>query len=203
MPTKPFTFNFAGSVSGQQRAWFDDALARCRFPMDRGGVDIDVKTVDEPSCPGHNDYMCSHTSATGALIEIRTAADDPDAPFNQGLPNPAKQIKQFFQESVIHELGHIFFYAALGDGAAEQLASMFYRDVQGETATHGTVEDWNPLDRKWVDRIGEASAEFFKDVYLPSTERVYDNRTNWAMDEDQFSAWIDVVDSIICPGGAT
>lgn len=195
----PFIFNFDASVTNRQRQWFNDALARTRFPVTRGGATIYVQTVAEPSAPGHNDYMSTTVDDGGTLIEIRIGADDPTAPFNRGLPDPPRSIQAFFMESVIHEVvGHAFWFNHFNnDTDKTSLASMFRRSYGGEEQ-RGTLADWNPLAVTWGDRIQEAVAEFSKDVYLPSESRVYDNRTNWTFDESRFGDFFDLVESYTC-----
>jgi hypothetical protein len=199
--TTPFTFTFDPSVTAQQRQWWADALARTRFPIDRGGVAIQVLTVVEPSAEGHKDYMATIADAGGTRIEIRQGADDPNASFNQWLPNPAQDIKRFFQESVIHEVvGHAFWFNHFNDDPTKAtIASWFTRTFgAGVGGSRGTLADWNPLDKPWGDRIQEALAEFSKDVYLDPEQRVFDNRTNWNFDEAHFGDYLTLVESYIC-----
>lgn len=195
----PFVFHFDASVTNRQRQWFNDALARTRFAIDRGEVTINVLTVAEPSAPGHSDYMATITDEAGTRLEIRSGADDPAAAFNKWLPDPQRDIQAFFAESVIHEVvGHAFWFNHFNDdGTKAQLASFFRRSYGGDE-TRGTLADWNPLDKPWEDRLQEALAEFAKDVYLPSESRVFDNRTNWTFDEAHYGAFFDIVESFIC-----
>jgi hypothetical protein len=199
VPT-PFVFNFEGSVTTQQRQWFEDALARTRFAIDRGGVTVTVRTVVEPSAEGHKDYMATTVDGSGTVIEIRERADDPTAPFNLWLPNPVQDIKRFFQEAVIHEIGHVFFFNHFNStGHQETFCSWFSRTFSpGIGEMQGSAYDWNPLDKVWADRIQEALAEFFKDVYLDPEKRVFDQRTNWNFDEEHFGEWLTLVESYIC-----
>lgn len=200
MAPTPFLITYDASVTAQQRQWFEDALVRTRFAIDRGSVVVNVETVAEPSCPGHKDYMCTHTTDGVATIEIRETADDATSPLNAWLPNPARDIKPYFQEAVIHELGHAFFFKHFSDaGSIDTLASYFQRFGNGNGSINGTAADWNPLTKPWEDRIQEALAEFFKDVYLDPEYRVFDNRTNWNFNEAHFGAWLTMVETIICP----
>lgn len=200
MPATPFHFTFDPSVPSQQRQWFNDALSRTRFAVDRGGASVLVKTVVEPSAPGHKDYMCTSTVDGAATIEIREGADDPAAAINAWLPNPTRDLKKFFQECVIHELGHVFFFVHFNDEAAvATLAPMFNRaGTGGDSARAGAVDQWNPLDKPWEDRIQEALAEFFKDVYLDPEQRVFDNRTHWQFNQARFGDWLTMIESYIC-----
>lgn len=198
----PFIFNYDASLSGQQKQWIQDAIARCRFPMYRGTAQMVFKVVPEPTCPGHADYMCTHGVVGGVwTIEIRQGADDPESPILDLLPNPAKDVKAFFQEGIIHEVvGHVFWFEHFSnDVFRTQVASFFERrTTTGSGTVSGTLADWNPPDADWADRIQEALAEFTKDVYLPPDARVFDNRTNWVFKESMFSQWIDLIEDITC-----
>lgn len=199
MPT-PFVFNFDPSVTTQQRLWFQNALAHTRFAIDRGGVTIAVKTVVEPSAVGHKDYMATTVVGGVTTIEIRQGADDPASSFNQWLPDPVRDVQRFFQEAVIHELGHAFFFNHFNTPENQAtIASWFQRTYGlGAGGVNGTPVEWNPLDKQWSDRIQEALAEFFKDVYLNPEERVFDNRTNWSFNEAHFGDFLTLIESYIC-----
>lgn len=201
MSITPFVFTYDDSLSGKQKQWILDALGATRFALNRGGAAVNFQIVTEPSCPGHKDYMCtSGTVGDTWQVEIRQGADDPTSPAVSGLPNPALDVKNFFMEGILHEIGHVFFFEHFsGDDAKSTLASFFtYKNVTGEGARTGTLDDWNPPDKPWEDRVQEGLAEFFKDVYMPDQFRVYDNRSNWDFDHSHFGAWVDMIESIIC-----
>lgn len=193
---------FHSSVSGQQKTWVLDALAHSTFAWDNASMTVMVEQVDEPPCSGHQDYMCTQVADGQATIFVRRRADDPTAPFNQGLPNPATDTKPFFEESIIHELGHAFFFLFFGtDDDKAAMAPWFYRASTGDGQGNptGTVDDWNPLDKVWADRIQEGLAETFKDVYMPDAFRVYENRSNWWLDQASFPSFLTKIEQIICP----
>jgi hypothetical protein len=175
-------------------------LARTRFAINRGGVTIEVKTVVEPSAEGHKDYMATTLVGGVTTIEIREGADDPASPINQWLPDPARDIQKFFQEAVIHELGHAFFFNHFNTPEFQATAAAWFHRAwgNGEAGANGTAAEWNPLDKPWSDRIQEALAEFFKDVYLDPEQRVFDNRTNWAFTEAHFGEMLTLIESVIC-----
>lgn len=182
-------------------------MAWSRMPWDRTYLNVNVHTVDEPPCVGHSDYMCTVTTGdpmTGFQhdIYIRSGADDPKANFNAGVTD---DLHNFFAECFIHELGHAFVkqYMAPDSGSQTVVCSWFYLETAtGEgRARRGVLTDWDGTDKKWEDRITEAIAEFFKDVYLPDSHRVYENRTNWWMDEAHFPEFVQIVESIVCTGG--
>jgi hypothetical protein len=80
---------------------------------------------------------------------------------------------QFFQESVIHELGHHL----LGNGPG--LGRITDANQQAIAAMFGsTPSTWNPQSKRWEDRPVEGIAETFKDCFLAASRRVYFNRTD-------------------------
>lgn len=196
-----FNFTYDASVTTTMRAWIEDVLGRCRFPVGRGQANITVKVLPEPSCPGHQDYMCTAWDGMAAHIEIRAGVDNPAHPANAGLPNPLTQTKTFFQECFIHELGHVFFFAHYNaDDRKTQMSGWFrHTGATGSGAgRQGLLADWNPLTAAWEDRTQEAVAEFFKDVYLIEADRVYENRTNWEMQAESFPEFVAMIESITC-----
>jgi hypothetical protein len=92
-----------------------------------------------------------------------------------------------FRDETLHTLGHVFF-AMHSDPAT--VSAWF--DANGRP---GTVADW--IAAQWEARTSEAIAEFFRDVYLPT--RLWDNRTLWTMRRDAFSAFVQIVDGVLCP----
>lgn len=191
---------FDPSVTAQQQQWIRDAIARMGYTGNPGKLTF--KTVAEPSCPGHRDYMCTETANGSSLIEIREQADDPTSPYVGFLPNPPRDVHSFFRESIVHEIAHaVTFNNVVTDTARRTLAQCFVRTgATGEAARVGTLADWNPLDAPWEDRIQEAIAEVFKDYFLPEQYRVFDNRTNWTFSPD---AWSTFTGALGLTGGAT
>lgn len=198
----PITVVFDGSVKGQMRAWCQDALTFSRFKIEAGNLKITVRVMDEPPCPGHDDYMCTQTSFspdTGfeSTVTIRTGADDPTLDFNQHVKD---ELKQFFMEAFVHEvIGHAFPFTHMvaSDQSKTNIASWFQYDTRAEVRV-GTLADWNPLDEPWEDRIQEALAEVLKDIYLPDQYRAYDNRTNWKLNRFYFEDLLREIEKITC-----
>lgn len=195
---------FKESVTSQQRAWFQEAMSRMTFAKDYATVamKITVQTVDEPPCDGESEYMCCQVSGIGTEnpnvdIYIRTGADDPSM-----HPGVSDDIKSFFMESVVHEYAHAvtFLFIAPDDGTRADVAQWFVYKGSGR---RGASADWNPLEAKWEDRIQEAVAEFFKDVWMPQEFRYFDNRTNWSFDKFSFNTWIDHIYAFLCPSEPT
>ena len=188
-------FSFDISLSGQQKAWIQDAIALATFPWAAFDVAVTFKIVPEPPCPGHSDYMCTQADGTftNFLVNIRDGADDPTQPFNKGLPNPAADIKAFFMECIIHELGHVVVDIKVDKVAqVPVVAPLFTIQKTGQGIRNGTEADWNtPPD--WADHIQEAAAEVFKDTYLPEAFRVYDNRSNWDISEANHRQFITIL----------
>lgn len=93
--------------------------------------------------------------------------------------------RQFFVETVVHELGH----------AAQSVLMHLYDeawlaanlcDVFGVPTTH-----WNDPDLPWSERVIEASAEAFKDVAFPN--RRYSNRTHLPLPESRYDDFLTVM----------
>jgi hypothetical protein len=189
-----FQFVLEGGT-GQQRQWFNDALAAMSWPQDRGAPEnfvVMVQWVAEPSCAGHRDYMCTTTTSSSALLEIRSNADD-----QEQYPRHAN-IKQFYMEAVMHEIGHVFtelWWTSDDDRTA--LAGMF-RQIGAWENKRGQLADWNPTDKPWEERIVEAVSELFKILYMPDQFRLYDNRSNWDFDSDRLADFMEMVEAIIC-----
>lgn len=197
-------FTYSSSVNGQQQQWFQEAISRLdhTFPASQLPLKITVKTVPEPPCVGHNDYMCTQTLSTDGVVTdiqifIREGAET-QAVARQATTDLAHA---FFMEAVVHEFGHVltFTYLALDDAAREEMAGWFIWRGEGGTTRHGELDDWNPTDKKWESRIQEAVAEWFKDLYMPRKYRAYDNRTDWWFDQDYLSDWFSKIERVICP----
>jgi hypothetical protein len=205
-------FHYNAGLSTRQREWIEDAINRLQFPFNfyqyGGDIAIVFYPTEEPSCEGHKDYMCTRDNLElhGMdpnpnhlpdydegywIIELRDNADELST-FNSHLP-PGATIKDFFQESIAHEIAHVITFAWIGDteGDREDLVAMFWKE-----GAQGQLEDWNPLDKPWADRIQEAVAEFWKDLYLPT--RVFDNRTNWKMSRASYPDFMDIIRGMIC-----
>lgn len=190
---------YESSLTGQQEQWVKDAIVAFDFPLDRLPVDVTFRAVPEPPCPGHKDYMCTEQiDPTTFRVSIRTDADTTTNSGGESLP--VAEIKPFYVESVCHELAHVVqFYLASDDTSKTELASYFSRFLgDAEGIATGVLADFNPLDREWEDRIQEAVAEVAKDIWLPSYQKVYDNRTRWALDRARLA---DFITKLTPPGG--
>lgn len=190
---------FADSVTSQQRAWWNEALSRMTWPHDKRTVqfDADVSTVNEPPCQGHSDYMCTVVNFPDKKVEffIRSGADDPTQAFNSGV---ADDVHSFFMECVVHEYAHALTFLWLAaDDVGKELVCTWFKYVNSGRA--GTLADWNPLEAEWGDRIQEAVAEFFKDVWMPHGFRYFDNRTNWRFEKGFYTEFIDTLYRQLCP----
>jgi hypothetical protein len=176
------------SISDMAQRWVHDALALSVVKFDMLlDFTVTVAEVAEPSCPGHQDYMCAQITAGSGRIEIRSTATDPES---VNLP-PGESVRTFFIESVIHEFAHLLIMSK-GDSA---FAGHFNRatSVLGVAGTRGTAADWNPLDKPWDERIAEAAAEVVKDAALGHSQRVFDNRTKWDITPAEFSNFMDAL----------
>lgn len=184
---------YDGSINATQQALIEQAIAVATFPWDRLFTTVTFYSLPEPSCPGHQDYMCTHGTDDGYAIEIRDGVESSDHPANGSLGREATA--RFFRESIVHELGHVVtFTVANSDALRTQMASWFVRDT-----TFGALVDWNPLGAPWPDRVQEGAAEFFKDLYMPRSARVYNTRSAWKMDYQHFGNWMALMETITCP----
>lgn len=193
---------FKPSVPSVQKAWWLEALSRMTFKKDAWTVALEgtVQTMDDPPCPGHSDYMCTETTywvndTPTISWTIITDAEDPTQSFNAGVRD---DVKAFFMESVIHEYAHglMHVYFARGDGEKANIASWFKHRNSGKV---GQLDDWSPENSEWEDRIEEAIAEFFKDVYMPEQFRYFQQRTNWQFQKQYFPSFLNMVEGVLCP----
>lgn len=161
----------------QQRSWFDRALSRCKYNFDVIDADVNVSWPAEPSCVGHTEFACTHWNGAAWAIEIRATLD-------------TDQSSLFYDETCVHELGHVAWFVRTTDAARQAMCPFFYRDGVGGGRVIGEAADLNPLDSDWDLRIQETMAEIFKDTVLPDSSREFDNRTQWKVDP---AHWSDVM----------
>lgn len=90
-------------------------------------------------------------------------------------------ITRFYQETAIHELGHAVF-AALPEATRIAIAKMF--GAKGDE-----ISELQPEGVEWKNRIMEGIAETFKEAFLPSSHRVFPNRTNRRISYAQFATF--------------
>jgi hypothetical protein len=191
---------FDASVTTRLQSWIQDAINRITFPLDAWGHDVTFELVSEPPCTGHKDYMCTQTDSGASTIFIREGADDPDSPINGWLP-AGTDIKAWFQESIAHEIGHAYTFDTITDDEGkEALGDLFVHDVDGDRRT-AVLADWNPTSSPWPDRLQEAVAEVWKDVFFPQESSVFDNRSNWSLPVENRDAFFAAL-SINLSGGS-
>lgn len=188
-------------ATAQQQQWTEDAINGSSFPWDRIALTVEFHFVPEADFAGSghfdkNRYVFgdTHLESGTAIIRIWDQLDTKGLDEYEG--------KDFFGETVIHELGHglQFTYintnGTVGDGPdTATLVGLFHDDL----GRRGTVADWDPSSKLWEQRIIEAFAEFFKDVFFDG--RKFDDRTDWRVDEADFLAWINFVGDHMCAGG--
>lgn len=172
----------------QQYEWATEALNECTFPMEALGVKIDVVWGPLPSgSDTRHPYMITQfTAGDHATIYIPPWADDPTAPLLQGLPNAQADIKEFYKESFVHELGHVTVGATIDSpnrsnraALIAQAVVLFTRIADGR---RGTSSDWDDPSLSWADEIREAIAEAFKcSFYSERQKLIYKNRSNWTI----------------------
>ncbi len=187
------TINFTGG-DGQERQWVQDAFGFSTFPWDLVAISFNFSWVEEIAVEPEARAV---TTVAGTVVSIvlRNDIDQPDAPSNQTLPDPEAQVKPRFMETIMHEAaGHGFVEVRFGTNPErEVLAGFFVKD--GRT---GVLADWSGT-MEWEDRIVEAMAEFMKDVYLPRSYRVYDQRTRWAFQRANWATFLQMIEEEVCP----
>lgn len=163
-----------------------DVLAAMDYPFERLEIDVVTSTVAEPSCAGHVEFACTSFGVDGASIEFRVGFGAPSPPpFTEDFSG-----LKFVQESVAHEIGHVVAGVKVNDpDKIAEMCGLFIRTdpVTGDVSV-GSSGRWSAGE--WPDRIGEAVAETFKDVFLPKSMRKFDNRTNWDLPRGNFKAFL-------------
>jgi hypothetical protein len=139
-------------------------------------------TFDVPNLDGGDAVMDTAQTATGHwALRIAEFADNSAWSGYQSLPTTdLASIKRFVEECFVHEFAHM----AAGDALYGQDPILTTRVcgcfINKNTGKRGTISNWNT--GPWADQIIEAVAETVKLHFLPSTCRVYANRTNWKLD---------------------
>lgn len=169
------------SVTSQQRQWIADAVASLRIPLATAITgNVLVQSVVEPSAAGHDDVMATTAQGGGNyLIEVRIGLD------TGAFPVPGS-LQDFFIECFVHELVHVLVdQSVTTDVMTTALCAMMTRTGPvGGVGRTGTFADW--VGATWQDSIQEGVAETVKDA---ATEvRLFDNRTNWSVREEQWPA---------------
>lgn len=168
-----------------QDRWMN-AVARSTFRLAAGAFTFKMAYTEDPAPTGQVDLFDVKfnrndlsTESVTPYITLRPVQDDAR-----------------FVDEVVHTLGHVFMdgYYALhdpdGTGARARIAGWFTRLGQ-----RGTGVDY--YSGAWVDQIGEAAAEFFKDVYL--SPRKNNNRTSWEFDQAQYNDFLELINLKLCP----
>lgn len=183
------TFNYVGGTD-RQRAWVVEAMALST--VDWANVLPDSHTVRfewaaEPPLPGHTEAACTFTDGALSVVTIRNNLDDPLTSVARELVGTDPQaVKRFYQEAVVHELGHVLTFTMMTTEEREAFCTAFTYDGDDGEARAGTAADLNPTEKPWADRIQECMAEIVKDALLPDQNRWADNRTNWRIDRARF-----------------
>lgn len=181
------------NASGTAGAAVGDVLAAMDYPFERLDIEVTTATVAEPSCEGHVEFACTSFGAGGALIEFRVGFGAPTPPpFTEDFSG-----LKFVQESVAHEIGHVVAGVKVNDpDKIAEMCGLFIRTdpMTGEVSV-GNSSRWSAGE--WSDRIGEAVAETFKDVFLPKSMRKFDNRTNWDLPQGNFKAYLRLMGLVI------
>ena len=199
-------------MSNREVEWFEEARFRSEFPWDYGNMDLTIKSVDEPPCEGHNEFMCttSYLGTTRSDIYLRSGTTDLNHPMYGSVPLDKR--KAFFLEACMHEIGHAFTRANLttSDARKDLIAGWFlYMRTPGTGSTrYGTIDDWtvaviSETTEPWKNSLHEAIAEWFKDLYLPEQYRYHSQRTYWSFQREFFTSWWELLESFMCLGSPT
>lgn len=161
------------------------AILLSTYDFDRIDSHVTVSFVADPT-----PEMTNENAFTTWTTEISDPCGQPLKVDIRILNTLARdQGRTFYQETVVHELGHVH-QGLLDSDAVAALCDMF-----GQPVSH-----WNDQDLPWEKRVQEAQAETFKDVFLPS--RRFDNRTRLRLPKARFADWLEVVSSV-CPCGTS
>ena len=181
--------------TAQQRAWAADGVAACAFPLDsvNAVVTITWQTIDPQLA---HPYM--HTTAHGDgtfTITIEPWADDPTNPNLRGLPDPRSDIKDFYMQSLVHEIGHIVHLIRITTDDQKQAIAALFWTPEPNSATgrrFGTLADYSTsetTDLSWASAIIEAIAECIKCTFFKG-RLVFMNRTLWRIDPQEWNPFL-------------
>jgi hypothetical protein len=204
--------NYTGGT-GQQRVWFESALAHMQFPWDSlTALTVNVSWPDEPSAPGHKEYACMTQQAdyNHFSLEIRNTLDTDvgylarNSPLGDG--RPPSSLESFYVECVAHELGHILWFHLIDSPTPPSLAPIcawFVKHEQGTGEIIGTPADLHPAGANWEDMLQEGIAETLKDALLPEGFMEYDNRTKWTLKKENYEAFMSLFINTVEGGAGT
>lgn len=183
--------NNAGGVIGGAVGTALDAMGL--YPFERLDIDVSFNVVAEPNCPGHSEFACTSFGVDGASVEFRNGLGAPTPPpFSEDYAG-----LKFVQETVAHEVGHVVAGVKINspDLIAEMCKLFIRTDPMTGERSVGDSSRW--AAGEWPDRIGEAVAETFKDVFLAKEMRKFDNRTNWDLPESNFRDYLRLMGMIL------
>lgn len=175
--------------------WFLEAYDLCTYNFQvlggksaRNGIRVDVTWLSESALDPDdldNFNVFARTSYVGLVSNFhRFTIEILDSLHSRGGPLGGKT---FYQESVVHELAHVVITMLVATGGYT---------VETLTAELGPMlglSVWNDPGVAWEDRILEATAETFKDIYMPKAARVYSNRTNGKLPRVRFDDFKHVI----------
>lgn len=186
-------FDPAHPGTAQQQEWFNYAVfTACTFAWDRIDTVVTVGFYADPSSAQHNEFAVTlwnydETDNCGrpsrASIRMKDDLDDPDR-------DGTFSGRTFFNDVVVHEMAHVV-QGKLSPQQIEDICAAFESDTTHWLAGLGDED-------LWADRISESWAETFKDIYLPKSQRKFDNRTNTKLKRAHFNQLLSVIDGV-CP----
>lgn len=190
--------------TAQARQWVSTTLALSAYDWSRIPTIVSVSWAADPYPGLHDEYGVTLIPGQQGGVDrlgrpmstdmvLRNGLEDPDKAQPGGVPGGQALV----HDVVHHELGHVLASLFVNGYTRAGVAHQPHRKIVCE-AFGGTLADWHPDGSAWEDRIEEAFAETFKDIYLPRTARLADNRTKWKLPAAGYSAFLDVIDDI-CP----
>jgi hypothetical protein len=188
------TFDYLHGTD-REVAWFKEAVQRCTYPFERITTHVTVEwraevpighTYAGQATPYTPNDACGRPNK--ATIILRHDLDDPN---QSGKPKGFYAGKRFYQETCIHELGHVVEFK-FSDAQIARMSALF---------DGGSPADWADDGLNHDDRRRESFAETFKDVYLPLPFRRFNNRTRHKLLQSHFEEFMQVLDGV-CPCAA-
>lgn len=156
---------FLGPNTAAQAQGFIEATQSVSLDFDNWPIQVDAYFTEDPDPTQPDEFAITNTLEPGHF-EIKFRNDAPH--FQNGAAVAHFDVSKFYEETVIHELGHVLSFS-LNEVAQTLLSRLF--QVSGP-------DEWFPPSALWGDRPGEAIAETFKDAFMPQSAREYSNRTN-------------------------
>lgn len=195
-------FVYSGGTP-QQIDWAKRGVASCNYPLDKIGVGVTFQWATTlPTSDTPHPYMVTTRNSDGTfLVSIASWADDYTNPNLQGLPNPKRDVQQFYVECVVHELGHVVSQSTFVDNGPQttKMCSLFWTSEadSGSGLRYGTLADFDNSSIPWGNLIKEAVAEVFKCAFftVPSA-LVFSNRTAWNISADSWADFLDLLAAI-------